>query len=408
MAVAPKRLVARLIGQTRRPSRLLLLIAIGLCSQIAFGLSAPTETAGEQHSTNQAKQTESPIDESNLMIKTPPVRNSHVTSATASATTTTTTTMSSQTSEEARPDESPHQTPTRGAGQLESFSMEATGLGDLEEADAIRKMIRRSQIADADGQPVEVLGDTKGQDKLLDKICRQILAGSLGPRRGGAPPGVLARATGADTTWLSLSADGRDAFGLFERQLRRVLDDRKARRWQMSDAAARPPSTAATPVEPAQQGESQSSPPLISISRRTAEELNDDDDGARLNLDNDEDDDGNFGEFSSRISLLTTRKIQPQPLLVDVPIERLLRRLGVASGGQQLLILPGGGARRGLAAGTQHPNHLTTRHLTSNLDASDRKLAPSDESQVDHQANQAIMLDTSSNYLPRIARASPM
>lgn len=203
----------------------------------------------------------------------------------------------------------------RAGGEPESFSMEATGLGDLEEADALRKMLRR--------RPGERARRPAGHHR---RPCS--------PEAAGAPARAVVRR--AD------EARQRPASRLF-------AGAGLAAREQMSEG----------------QDEGQDELAL----------------------------DDTMGEFGSRLSLLTTRKVQPDEILID----------------DSTIDIEGGAAPARQAEPSITATNNELRLSIDVQEADDQAMAGSQRRAPLAWREQAPARPaSSSNYLPRFARASFM
>ena len=114
---------------------------------------------------------------------------------------------------------------TIGGGQLESFSMEATGLGDLEEADAIRKMLRRRESAQSNHDPLirgsNLLGMTRQrQMNFLKRLTRSSPGQQLNLERPKNPQARHHQVYAALNELLTskMIRDGRSSFFVIRRR----------------------------------------------------------------------------------------------------------------------------------------------------------------------------------------------
>lgn len=261
-------------------------------------------------------------------------------------------------------------------GQPESFSMEATGLGDLEEADAIRKMLRRSATQ------LSPLQSAINNDQSKNQVARMLA--------------LVRSAQDVNDYELALALAMYRSEASARDNLARYLaaaTNRLTRKSQRKNHLQEKPQT--KPILDVDQVEQQQEPPIM-ISRRTAEEF----EGADQDLVDLDDD--KLGEFSSRISFLTTRKIQPEEMLVDNSIMDMLEKIEAptADADQQLsLTKPRDGAM--VAGGGQGDVRPRRDQMISKNDALKSK-----NHKTPSKNGQPILIGANSNYLPRVARAA--
>lgn len=233
-------------------------------------------------------------------------------------------------------------------GQLESFNFGSTGLGDLEASDSLKKINKRSSSDRANT-------NTKNQAEYDD--CDQ---NSSSPMKKWHKVKVV-RAE----RQLSKRVDGRQQeFGANTEQ------NRQARLYPLRQVVGR------SLVQPLV------ARPIV-ITRRTGELMEPPADSA--------DEQQQFpilGEFGSRVSLLTTRKVQPRLFAND------LGELVASS--DELEVSQNNEAKNiGSHIFFTNPHHV-------DMDAS---LSIRDQPSLEETGSVESMLDVNPNYLPRIARA---
>ena len=277
-------------------------------------------------------------------------------------------------------------------GQLESFSSETTGLGDMEGQDSLKKMIRRSVVKMADGQatPSPAMRSVELQRRLLDyflwrKQQLQQQQQQQQQQRAASKATTSPRRVRFGRTQLKMGPSGVSLIGLRRRMGQQVQKQRRTVRSE--------------PVRPAA---------AILVSRRTAETLLDKTPPANVHetrqvsaAADGATDEANFplmGEFGSRISLLTMRKSQPGAEESTIGTSFWPtgndndNRWPMAAGE---LPAPRDGAS-GAEAMTKYG--FISDNVDGQLDAQQVPAPP-------NRQDESIISDGNPNYLPRIARA---
>ena len=328
----------------------------------------------------------------------------------------------------------------RPSGQLESFSMDATGLGDLEEPDAIRIMVRRRKRQSSVNtrhasktEPLDQVDNSEWANFIRTLTGRSMLRQFEKDKRIGGTNKTIFHSSRTPKIPMEsnrLPNNYNDLARLQANLARTSLDRFNIPEYRQFYGHGRPGAMSEvfkllSGQQPQEQARTQALARLrdqivssganrrikkysfdtnpILIDRRTVVPTIGNQEPVMLSTNTPTGseghqqeilDDNNDGEYDSRFSLLTTRKIQPDELIIAESSIDLVNDDGDGQGSndQASLQLAGDGYQQTDGAVS----------LDSELN---RKQG---EESLEQLLNDPILISASSNYLPRIARASLM
>lgn len=318
----------------------------------------------------------------------------------------------------------------RGQGQLESFSADSTGLGDLEATDNLLKSInKRSLVGMIAASSIE---SSKGQQAATSE--------QSGAKIARSQPNIVQQPSQADLTRAFLLGRWPNS------QAPVILSKRhamiKPSRWTEriepltsyeSDEDDQDSLSEQQPTDSLDSILRKSHQPII-ITRRTAEELleppgpfdEDLTEGAEsvaFNSNHKQTSPGHqhglasfplLGEFGSHVSLLTTRKMQPSTRGYPVSSPSYVHRMGVAAKSNEQELWPIAEDLLDEAEPVSSSAQILSRSLMNQVrgqmnkaDNSEEQLRYGSEANEDESQDTTIAAEVSnlnSNYLPRVAR----